>query len=122
MDDYRYIQTVAAKHDFRARQRHLPISPPRTLRRAGMTLLGSDSHTPTGRPGMLMIGAGGRTSQWLWARPVLHDDAESLQSDAKRQAEALVSAKDVILDVLRIMTVKGESVKSSNMRVTAPHR
>ncbi len=70
-DDHRYIQTVAKKHGLRFSRPGNGICHQVHLERFGIpgkTLIGSDSHTPTGGGiGMLAFGAGGLTWPWRWA-------------------------------------------------------
>jgi aconitate hydratase len=111
-DDHKYIRTVASKHGvFFSRagngichQVHLE-----RFGRPGWTLLGSDSHTPTGGGiGMLAIGAGG-----LDVAVAMGGGAYYLTMPKVVNVELVgklapfVSAKDIILEVLRRMTVKG---------------
>ena len=111
-DDHRYIQTVAKKHGVRfsrpgngiCHQVHLE-----RFSRPGGTLIGSDSHTPTaGGIGMLGMGAGGLDvavamgggAYYITMPRVIKINLVGALSD-------YVSAKDVILEVLRILGVKG---------------
>jgi aconitate hydratase len=111
-DDHRYLQSIAAKYGLWfsrpgngiCHQLHLE-----RFARPGKTLLGSDSHTPTGGGvGSIAIGAGGL------------DVAAAMAGDAFRlkmpkvvnvyltgKLPDFVSAKDVILEVLRRIGVKG---------------
>ena len=69
-DDHRYLQTVAARYGIYFSRPGNGICHQVHLERFGVpgeTLLGSDSHTPTGGGlGMLAIGAGGWTWRWRW--------------------------------------------------------
>ena len=111
-DDHRYIQTVAKKHGVRfsrpgngiCHQVHLE-----RFSRPGGTLIGSDSHTPTaGGIGMLGMGAGGLDvavamgggAYYITMPRVIKINLIGALSD-------YVSAKDVILELLRILGVKG---------------
>lgn len=111
-DDHRFLQTVAAKHGIYfskpgngiLHQVHLE-----RFSKPGKTMLGSDSHTPTcGGVGMLAIGAGG-----LNVAVAMGGGAFSLtypkvvQVKLTGKLQPWVSAKDVILELLRRMTVKG---------------
>ncbi|HEY3424556.1 MAG TPA: aconitase family protein, partial [Negativicutes bacterium] len=111
-DDHLFIQTVAAKHGIVfskpgngiCHQVHLE-----RFGRPGWTLLGSDSHTPTGGGiGMLAIGAGG-----LDVAVTMAGGAYYLKMPTVCQVELVgklspwVSAKDIILELLRRLTVKG---------------
>ncbi len=111
-DDHRYLRTVAARYG-------VFFSPPGNgichqvhLERfgaPGKTLLGSDSHTPTaGGLGMLAIGAGGLDVALAMAgRPFFLFMPEVILIDLSNRLSPWVSAKDVILEVLRRLTVKG---------------
>lgn len=111
-DDHKYIQTVAAKHGIWFSRPGNGICHQVHLERfsvPGQTLLGSDSHTPTcGAAGMLAIGAGGLDvavamgggAYYLTMPKVCHVVLTG-------ELNAMVSAKDVILEVLRRLTVKG---------------
>ena len=111
-DDHRFIQTVCKKHGiFFSRpgngichQVHLErFSAP------GKTLIGSDSHTPTcGGIGMLAIGAGGLDvavamggGEYYITMPKI------VKVELTGELNENVTAKDVILEVLRILSVKG---------------
>jgi len=111
-DDHRYLQSIATRYGLYfsrpgngiCHQLHLE-----RFSRPGKTLLGSDSHTPTGGGvGMIAIGAGGL------------DVAAAMAGESFRlrmpkvvkvyltgQLQDFVSAKDVILEVLRRIGVKG---------------
>jgi aconitate hydratase len=109
-DDHLYLRTVAARYG-------VFFSPPGNgichqvhLERFGVpgkTLLGSDSHTPTaGGIGMLAIGAGGLDVALAMAgRPFFHFMPEVLRVNLDNRLPPWVSAKDVILEVLRRLTV-----------------
>ncbi len=111
-DDHKYIQTVAAKHGIWFSRPGNGICHQVQLERfsvPGQTLLGSDSHTPTcGAAGMLAIGAGGLDvavamgggAYYLTMPKVCHVVLTG-------ELHPMVSAKDVILEVLRRLTVKG---------------
>ena len=111
-DDHKYIQTVAAKHGIWFSRPGNGICHQVHLERfsvPGQTLLGSDSHTPTcGAAGMLAIGAGGLDvavamgggAYYLTMPKVCHVVLTG-------ELNPMVSAKDVILEVLRRLTVKG---------------
>ena len=111
-DDHRYIQTVAKKHGIRfsrpgngiCHQVHLE-----RFSRPGKTLVGSDSHTPTaGGIGMLAMGAGGLDvavamgggAYYLTMPKMIRINLTGKLSD-------FVGAKDVILAILKKLTVKG---------------
>jgi len=111
-DDHRYLQTVAAKHGiFFSRagngichQVHLE-----RFGRPGRTLLGSDSHTPTGGGiGMLAIGAGGLdVAVAMGGGPFYLTCPRVVKVVLKGKLMPWVSAKDVILSILEILTTKG---------------
>ena len=111
-DDHKYIQTVAAKHGIWFSRPGNGICHQVQLERfsiPGQTLLGSDSHTPTcGAAGMLAIGAGGLDvavamgggAYYLTMPKVCHVVLTG-------ELHPMVAAKDVILEVLRRLSVKG---------------
>ena len=111
-DDHKYLQTVAKKHGvFFSRpgngichQVHLE-----RFGRPGATLLGSDSHTPTGGGiGMLAIGAGGLDVACAMAgEPFILNMPRVVEVRLTGALQKGVSAKDVILKVLSMLTVKG---------------
>ncbi|WP_317856178.1 aconitate hydratase [Chakrabartyella piscis] len=111
-DDHKYIQTVAKKHGIYFSKPGNGICHQVHLERfgkPGKTLLGSDSHTPTGGGiGMLAIGAGG-----LDVAVAMGGGAYYLAMPKVCKIELVgalqpwVTAKDVILEVLRILSVKG---------------
>ena len=75
----------------------------------GETLLGSDSHTPTcGGIGMLAIGAGGLdVAVAMGGGPYFLSMPKMVKVELQGKLAAWATAKDIILEVLRIMTVKG---------------
>ena len=111
-DDHRYIQTVAKKHGLRFSRPGNGICHQVHLERfgkPGKTLIGSDSHTPTaGGIGMLGMGAGGLDvavamgggTYYITMPRIIHINLKGKLSD-------YVGAKDVILEVLRLLGVKG---------------
>ncbi len=111
-DDHRYIQTVTKKHGIRFSRPGNGICHQVHLERfaiPGKTLIGSDSHTPTaGGIGMLGMGAGGLDvavamgggTYYITMPRIIHINLTGKLSD-------YVGAKDVILEVLRILGVKG---------------
>lgn len=111
-DDHKYIQTVAHKHGVYFSRPGNGICHQVHLERFGIpgqTLLGSDSHTPTGGAlAMLAIGAGG-----LDVAVAMGGGAYSIPMPAvvniilTGRLQPFVSAKDVILEVLRQLGVKG---------------
>ncbi|MCR4434658.1 MAG: aconitate hydratase [Clostridiales bacterium] len=111
-DDHKYIQTVAAKHGIYFSRPGNGICHQVHLERfgiPGMTLLGSDSHTPTGGGiGMLAIGAGGLdVAVAMGGGPYYLTMPKVCRVTLKGSLKPWVSAKDIILEVLRILTVKG---------------
>lgn len=111
-DDHKYIQTVAARHGIYFSRPGNGICHQVHLERfgaPGMTLLGSDSHTPTcGGLGMLAIGAGGLDvavamggGPYYLAMPCV------ARVVLKGRLTGWASAKDIILEVLRRLSVKG---------------
>ncbi|MDR3301813.1 MAG: aconitate hydratase [Spirochaetaceae bacterium] len=111
-DDHRYLQSVAAKYGIWFSRAGNGICHQVHLERfgePGKTLLGSDSHTPTGGAlGMLAIGAGG-----LDVAVAMAGGAFSLLVPKiygvrlSGELRGAVSAKDLILELLRRETVKG---------------
>src|SRR5574341_455844 len=111
-DDHRYLQTVAAKHGIFYSRAGNGICHQVHLERfgiPGMTLLGSDSHTPTGGGiGMLAIGAGGLdVAVAMGGGPYYLMMPKVCKVNLKGKLRPWVSAKDIILEVLRVLTVKG---------------
>ena len=111
-DDHRYIQTVAKKHGIRFSRPGNGICHQVHLERfstPGKTLIGSDSHTPTaGGIGMLGIGAGGLDVAVAMGGGTYYITMPKIiKIDLKGQLSPMVGAKDVILEVLRLLGVKG---------------
>ncbi len=111
-DDHRYLQTVAAKYGVFFSRPGNGICHQVHLERFGVpgkTLLGSDSHTPTaGGIGMLGIGAGGLDVACAMAGAPYHIACPSVIGvRLVGQLGDWVSAKDIILEVLRRLTVRG---------------
>ena len=111
-DDHLYIQTVAAKYGINFSKPGNGICHQVHLERfavPGMTLLGSDSHTPTsGGIGMLAIGAGGLDVAVAMAgMPYYLKMPEVCGIHLTGKLQPWVSAKDIILELLRRLTVKG---------------
>ncbi|MBQ3417798.1 MAG: aconitate hydratase [Ruminococcus sp.] len=111
-DDHRFIQTVCKKHGIYFSRPGNGICHQVHLERfsaPGKTLIGSDSHTPTGGGiGMLAIGAGGldvAVAMGGGAYYITMPKIVNVQLSGKLSEN--VSAKDIILEVLRIMSVKG---------------
>lgn len=111
-DDHRYLQSIAAKYGLVYSRAGNGICHQVHLERfgkPGKTLLGSDSHTPTGGGiGMLAIGAGGLDIAVAMAGgPFYLSCPKVIKIDLKGKLNPWVSAKDVILRVLEIFTTKG---------------
>jgi aconitate hydratase len=112
MDDHRYIQSVAKKHGVYYSKPGNGICHQVQIERFGVpgdTLVGSDSHTPTGGGiGMLAIGAGGLDVAVAMAGdPYYITMPKVVQVELTGKLRSGVSSKDVILEVLRQCTVKG---------------
>ena len=112
MDDHIYIQTVAKKHGVYFSKPGNGICHQVEIERFGVpgqTLLGSDSHTPTGGGiGMLAIGAGGLDVAVAMAGGEYYITMpEVVKVELTGQLRKGVSSKDIILEVLRQCTVKG---------------
>ena len=111
-DDHRYIQTVANKHGVYFSRPGNGICHQLHLERfgaPGKTLIGSDSHTPTGGGiGMLAFGAGGMDVAVAMGGGEYHINMPSMtRVELTGRLSPWVSAKDVILAVLQRMSVKG---------------
>ncbi len=111
-DDHRFLQSIAAKHGIYFSRPGNGICHQVHLERfsvPGMTLLGSDSHTPTGGgAGMIAIGAGGLdVAAAMAGNPFYLSMPRVIRVELKGQLSPWVSAKDIILEVLRQQTVKG---------------
>ena len=112
MDDHRYLQSIAAKYGLYysrpgngiCHQVHLEC-----FGKPGKTLLGSDSHTPTGGGiGMIAIGAGGLDVAVAMGGGAFHLAMPKIFGvKLTGKLRKGVSAKDIILEVLRRETVKG---------------
>ena len=111
-DDHRYLKSIAQKYG-------IIFSPPgngichqlhlENFASPGETLLGSDSHTPTsGATGMIAIGAGGLDIACAIAgESYFITMPEVVNIVLKGRLKPWVSAKDIILELLRMFTVKG---------------
>ena len=111
-DDHKYIQTVAKKHGIVFSRPGNGICHQVHLERfgkPGKTLLGSDSHTPTaGGLGMLGFGAGGLDVAVAMGGGVYYITMPKIiKIELVGRLCDYVSAKDVILEVLRRLGVKG---------------
>jgi aconitate hydratase len=111
-DDHEYLRTVADKYGILfskpgngiCHQLHLE-----RLSRPGWTLIGSDSHTPTaGAVGMLAIGAGGLDVAAAMAGSAFYlAYPKVLRINLHGELRPWVTAKDVILEILKVLTTKG---------------
>lgn len=111
-DDHRYLQTVADKYGIKyskagngiCHQVHLE-----RFSRPGLTLLGSDSHTPTcGAVGMVAMGVGGMDVAVAMSGGAFYFTyPRIIRVNLKGRLQPWCAAKDVILELLRILTTKG---------------
>ncbi len=111
-DDHRYLQTVASRYGVYyskagngiCHQVHLE-----RFGRPGKTLLGSDSHTPTGGGiGMIAIGAGGLDVAVAMGGGAFYLTCPKVvKVNLTGRLQPWVSSKDVILTILRMLTTKG---------------
>ncbi|WP_022660472.1 aconitate hydratase [Paucidesulfovibrio longus] len=111
-DDHRYLRTVAARYG-------VVFSPPGTgichqlhlenFARPGKTLIGSDSHTPTaGGVGSLAMGAGGLSvALGMAGEPYFISMPKVVRVLLTGRLQGWAAGKDVILELLRRLTVKG---------------
>ena len=111
-DDHRYIQSVAKKFGLRFSRPGNGICHQVHLERfgvPGMTLIGSDSHTPTaGGIGMLAFGAGGLDVAVAMGGGAYYITMPKMfKVNLTGKLRPWVSAKDVSLEILRILSVKG---------------
>jgi len=111
-DDHRFIASVAKKHGIYYSRPGNGICHQVHLERfsaPGKTLIGSDSHTPTcGGMGMIAIGAGGldvAVAMGGGAYYITYPKIVNVELTGKLQP--WVAAKDVILELLRRISVKG---------------
>lgn len=112
MDDHRYLQSVAARYGVWFSRPGNGICHQVHLERFGLpgkTLLGSDSHTPTGGGlGMLAIGAGGLDVAVAMGGGAFHLVMPKIVGvKLTGSLRGSASAKDIILELLRRETVKG---------------
>lgn len=132
-DDHRYLRTVAARHGVYFSRPGNGICHQVHLERFGVpgkTLLGSDSHTPTaGGIGMLAMGAGGLDVACAMAgEPLYLTCPRVVKVNLTGKLSPWVSAKDVILELLRRLSVKGgvgkvmEYTGSGVATLTVPER
>jgi aconitate hydratase len=111
-DDHKFLQTVALKYGIIFSPAGNGICHQVHLERfgvPGMTLIGSDSHTPTGGGiGMLSFGAGGLDVACAMAgQPFYIVMPEIIKVNLKGKLRDWVSAKDIILELLRLQSVQG---------------
>ena len=111
-DDHRYIQSVCKKHGLYFSRPGNGICHQVHLERFGIpgkTLIGSDSHTPTGGGiGMLAFGAGGLdVAVAMGGGPYYITYPKMVRVNLTGELRPWVAAKDIILEVLRRMSVKG---------------
>ena len=111
-DDHRYIQTVCRKHGIYFSRPGNGICHQVHLERfgkPGKTLIGSDSHTPTGGGiGMLAFGAGGLDVAVAMGGGAYYITMpKMLKVNLTGKLNPFVTAKDVSLEILRILSVKG---------------
>jgi len=113
-DDHRYLQSVAAKYGILFSRAGNGICHQVHLERfsaPGKSMLGSDSHTPTGGGvGMLAIGAGGiDVTLALAGSPFFMEYPKIVRIDLHNRLPPFSSAKDVILTILGMLTTKGNT-------------
>jgi aconitate hydratase len=111
-DDHRFLQTLAAKYGILfsrpgngiCHQIHLE-----RFAKPGETLLGSDSHTPNaGALGMIAIGAGGLdVALAMGGEPYHFKMPEVVWVTLKGTLAPWVTSKDIMLELLRLLTVRG---------------
>lgn len=111
-DDHRFIQSVAKKRGLRFSRPGNGICHQVHLERFGIpgkTLIGSDSHTPTGGGiGMLAMGAGGLDVAVAMGGGAYYITMPKMvRINLTGKLQPWVAAKDIILKVLQIMSVKG---------------
>jgi aconitate hydratase len=111
-DDHAFIRTIAKKHGILFSRPGNGICHQVHLERfgkPGKTLIGSDSHTPTGGGiGMLAFGAGGLdVAVAMGGGTYFITMPKMVRVNLKGKLQPFVSAKDIILEVLRVLTVKG---------------
>ena len=111
-DDHEFIKTVASKHGVYFSKPGNGVCHQVFLERfavPGETLIGSDSHTPTaGAVGMLAMGAGGLDVALAMAGGAYYINVPKVcKVNVIGNFKHMVTGKDVILEVLRRLTVKG---------------
>lgn len=111
-DDHEFIKTVASKHGVYFSKPGNGVCHQVFLERfavPGETLIGSDSHTPTaGAVGMLAMGAGGLDVALAMAGGAYYINVPKVcKVNIIGNFKPMVTGKDVVLEVLRRLTVKG---------------
>ncbi|MFR5103646.1 MAG: aconitase family protein, partial [Christensenellaceae bacterium] len=111
-DDHRFIRTIAKKHGIYFSRPGNGICHQVHLERFGIpgkTLIGSDSHTPTGGGlGMLAFGAGGMDVAVAMGGGAYYITMpKMLKVNLTGKLRPYVTAKDVSLEILRLLSVKG---------------
>jgi len=111
-DDHRYLKSIAAKYGIYFSKPGNGICHQLHLERfsiPGKTLLGSDSHTPTGGGiGMVAIGAGGLdVAAAMAGEPFYFKMPQIINMHLTGKLSKFISAKDIILEVLKRLDVKG---------------
>ena len=111
-DDHEFIKTVASKHGVYFSKPGNGVCHQVFLERfavPGETLIGSDSHTPTaGAVGMLAMGAGGLDVALAMAGGAYYINVPKVcKVNIIGSFKTMVTGKDVVLEVLRRLTVKG---------------
>ena len=111
-DDHRYIQSVCRKHGIYFSRPGNGIChqvPLERFGKPGKTLIGSDSHTPTGGGiGMLAMGAGGLDVAVAMGGGAYHITCPKMYKvNLTGKLRPYVTAKDISLEILRILSVKG---------------
>lgn len=111
-DDHEFIKTVASKHGVYFSKPGNGVCHQVFLERfavPGETLIGSDSHTPTaGAVGMLAMGAGGLDVELAMAGGAYYINVPKVcKVNIIGSFKPMVTGKDVVLEVLRRLTVKG---------------
>ena len=111
-DDHRFIQSMAKKYGLKFSRPGNGICHQVHLERfgkPGRTLIGSDSHTPTGGGiGMLAMGAGGLDVAVAMGGGAYHITMPKMYKvNLTGKLRPFVTAKDISLEILRILTVKG---------------
>ena len=111
-DDHRFIQSMAKKYGLKFSRPGNGICHQVHLERFGVpgkTLIGSDSHTPTaGGMGMLAMGAGGMDVACAMGGGAYYINMPGIiRVELKGKLSPFVTAKDISLELLRRLTVKG---------------